>query len=267
MLVLICAILVACSSNGKDRDSNKPNMPDVFGAELHSIEYTVYKEAGEKSAYFTIMSKIDIPEDSEISLEYEGGSFEYSCTITKDNYNIDAYSRYTISFEMNNFVFVEEEISVNKIKIQCDNKEVVDLIPKKFKINYVEGESNNADLLFRGTPVAVPYEMQEFPFELCADKKLILKRIIVSNDSLTYLNKAENTNIAIGNNEQKIDIRFGIADDTLSKYTQYITSIIFVYEIDGKEYVKMTPNAYITYNPLSIYEDNFKLYYNEVLAK
>ena len=109
--------------------------------------------------------------------------------------------------------------------------------------------------------------MKEFPFELGSKQELTLKKVLISNTSLKYQNESENNNKVITSNNTNISLRFSSSDDILSKYTQYLTSIVFFYEVNGKEYVRMTPSVSITYNSLFNYKDNFKLYYEEVLRE
>jgi len=164
-------------------------------------------------------------------------------------------------------VFSDEEIIVNKLVINCDGDKSFELIPQKFIINYVEGDFSNADLLFYGTPVSTPYEMNEFPFELGGKNELTLKNITISNKLLKYENRDENVNKVINKNGEYVTLKFSTPDEELSKYTQYVTSVIFKYSVNGKEYIRMTPNVYVVYNPLFGYEDNFKMYYEEVLKR
>lgn len=267
ILTCICSVLVGCTSKGKEEDNHNNFVPEVFGAELQNIECTVYKDGGEKPVNFYFVSKINIPNNSGIDLEYKGGNFEYSYTIEMGESSIEDYSTYVISFDLKNFVFEAEKITIDKIKINYEQGKSLEIVPQKFIINYVEGDYNNDDLLFYGSPLSIPYEMKEFPFELGSKQELTLKKVLISNTSLKYQNESENNNKVITSNNTNISLRFSSSDDILSKYTQYLTSIVFFYEVNGKEYVRMTPSVSITYNSLFNYKDNFKLYYEEVLRE
>ena len=106
-------------------------------------------------------------------------------------------------------------------------------------------------------------------YEVEVEKKVKIKDIILSNEDLKIanINDLKNTEITKKSEAYEIDGEIKVNENELSKYTEYISTVVFKYEVDGEEYISFTPVKEIIYNPLIKYDENFKDYYNEVLLK
>ena len=270
LIIMLLIFLTFLGCERKEKNNNVSDLPDVFGTELFNAAYMVYgKESGSDTYDMIFMSKIDIPSDCTVDLQYTGGTFDYECDIVKDDdNNIDEYSMYTITFDVQNICFENEIINIDSIILYYDKaneEEYIELKPQKFTISYVDGNSENMDLYFIGAPMVIPPEMKKLPYEIGIEKEVVIDEIYVANEAFNILNRNDIENISMRKSEDDIEIQFSIEETNLSKYTQYFTSVVFKYTVDGVEYVKMPPNRSVAYNPLTIYDNNLEKYYNEVL--
>lgn len=270
---MIClTALTACSKNNAKVKNEK--LPDYFGPELENISCYIGEEnCVEKSIY--VMSRVDFEEGMRgamcTSVDGTGGEFDYSITYTKEDYKIDDYTLYCFNLEIENIKFDKDKLNIDSIKIfDEDAKKVLyEFKPQKFEIKKIEGNVNNDYIEYMGTPLSLPRDYLKILYELEAEKKIVIKDIILSNDDikLSNKNKIKNKEITAKDKMYPVEGIIEISENGLSKYTEYVSTVIFKYEVDGEEYISFTPVKEIVYNPLVNYEENLEEYYNEVLLK
>lgn len=271
---MIClAALTACSKNNAKVKNEK--LPDYFGPELENISCFVRNEGDyvEKSIY--VMSRKDVEECTGsalyTSVEGTGGEFDYDIEYEKGDYKIDDYTLYSFDLKIENIKFDEDKVSINSIKIfDEDGKNVIfEFKPQKFEICKIEGEENNEYIEYMSTPLTLPRDYLKLMYEVEVEKKVKIKDIILSNEDLKLanINDLKNMEITKKSGTYEIDGAIKINENELSKYTEYVSTVVFKYEVDGEEYISFTPVKEIIYNPLIKYDENFKDYYNEVLLK
>ena len=107
ILIILLSVLSLSGCGRTETTNNTSVLPDAFGVELYNAAYLVYDKEGDSDTYdILFMSKIDIPSDCRVELNYTGGTFDYDCDIVKDNdSNIDEYSMYTITLDIQNICF------------------------------------------------------------------------------------------------------------------------------------------------------------------
>lgn len=272
--IIVClTALTACSENNAKVENEK--LPDYFGPELENISCYIYSQEDyvEKSIY--VMSRKDVEECTGsalyTSVEGTGGEFDYSIEYEKGDYKIDDYTLYSFDLKVENIKFNEDKISINSIKIfDRDGKNVIfEFKPQKFEICQIDGKENNDYMQYIGTPLFLPRDYLKLMYEVEVEKKVKIKDIILSNEDLKIanINDLKNTEITKKSEAYEIDGEIKVNENELSKYTEYISTVVFKYEVDGEEYISFTPVKEIIYNPLIKYDENFKDYYNEVLLK
>lgn len=272
--IMMClTVLTACSENSTKAENE--NLPDYFGPELENISCFVHDEGDyvEKSIY--VMCRKDVEEITGSALYTEvegtGGEFDYSITYEKGEYKIDDYTLYSFDLKVENIKFNEDKVSINSVKIYDENRKdvIFEFKPQKFEICKIEGEENNEYIEYVSTPLTLPRDYLKLMYEAEAEKKVKIKDIILSNEDIRIanINDLKNTEITKKSGICEIDGAIKINENELSKYTEYVSTVVFKYEVDGEEYISFTPVKEIIYNPLIKYDENFEEYYNEVLLK
>lgn len=275
IISIICFVTLGCNENNDKSEnvSKTDNLPDYFGAELYNTSYSLYdKENSEITQYIILMSKIEIPDTVETSIDSTGGEFECNIEVIKGDYTLEEYTLYEIKLELKKIKFVDEKIEIKGINIFYDKEDLekaISIKPQKCELTYLEGNYDNWDLVFTGTPLSIPGDMKNLPYELDADKNLIVDKIELSNDDFNVTNENMCRNVEIKQNQDTkiISVEFDVEESDLSKYTQYGTSAVFYYTVGDNEYVRMTPVIQLIYNPLYEYDNIIEKYYNEVLVK
>lgn len=271
IIFIFAVMLLGCKSDdSKEVETEK--LPDYFGPELYNISCMVYDEKDEEvTQYINLMTKIEIPEALETEIESTGGRFDYSIAAKKGDYKLDDYTLYEIEIVFKNIEFTDKVININEISIYDENKQsiIVGMKPKKFEIQYLDGNYDNEDLIFSSIPLSLPRSMSDLTYELDADANLTINEIKLSNSDFVITNADDCRNIEMKKNQntELVTALFKVKEDELSEYTQYISSIIFYYMVEDMEYVKMTPVTQVIYNPTLKYDDNLAEYYNEVILK
>lgn len=275
VFLLISVLLLGCRRTGVAIDNssniNNKRLPDTFGAELYNGSYWVYGEDDAELYDISFMSRIDIPSDSMVKLQYEGGDFEcYTELIKQESKNIGEYYLYILSLDLTHISFEDKIIDINNIIIYYDKENTnnyINLEPNKFNISCVEGNTDNMDLYFKIAPIVIPCDMEQITYQVATEKTLTISDIIASNDDFCIKNVADYKNMKIGMGDKDVRLLFSVSDNELSEYTQYGTTIAIKYIVDEVEYVVIPPSRVLTYNPVTLYENNFERYYNEVLMK
>ena len=273
IMIMSGLMLFGCSSDSDNETKiKKDNLPDYFGPELYNAAYALYeKDGSEITQYINVMSRIEIPEALVVGIESTGGEFDFSITTAKGDYKIDDYTLYEIKIELKNIKFTDEVISINEISIYDESAKdkIISIKPQKCEFTYTEGNFDNDDLIFTGTPLSLPKDMNYLTYEIDADERLTINEIKLSNDDFIITNRDDCKNIEIKKNQntESVKMIFKIRETELSKYTQYITSAVFYYTEKDVEYISMTPVNQIIYNHTLEYDDNLAEYYNEVILK
>lgn len=270
ILIFILAIsMLGCSKN----DEKDSNLPDYFGAELYSIGYGIRDDEEETCKFtFCIMSKIDIPKSVSSKLNYKGGKFDSDIEVIKyedDTYKIDDYNLYSVSISIDNIEFENEKIVIEDIELGFGDKNLV-LKPKRFELVHIEGEYSN-NLIFTGTPLSTPHDMQYLSYDLNAEEKIIIKDVKLVNEDLKLTKQEQYKNLVLEKNTDEsnarlIDINFKV-DDELSKYIQYQSTAVFYFVVNDIEYINTTPINQFIFNDIFEYGNHLEEYYNEVLLK
>ncbi|MDE6208815.1 MAG: hypothetical protein K2M73_03955 [Lachnospiraceae bacterium] len=271
-IIFIFAVMLFGCKSDDSKEVETEKLPDYFGPELYNISCMVYDEKDEEvTQYINLMTKIEIPEALETEIESTGGRFDYSIAAKKGDYKLDDYTLYEIEIVFKNIEFTDKVININEISIYDENKQsiIVGMKPKKFEIQYLDGNYDNEDLIFSSIPLSLPRSMSDLTYELDADANLTINEIKLSNSDFVITNADDCRNIEMKKNQntELVTALFKVKEDELSEYTQYISSIIFYYMVEDMEYVKMTPVTQVIYNPTLKYDDNLAEYYNEVILK
>lgn len=271
ILLLVSILLVGCSNTKTEKKQNintNSELPDVWGDELNNVSFAICHDDEVKNYSYQFMSRIEIPENSSVEAVYSGGSFDCEYSIEKTDDSIGDFYRYIIKLTIQNVQFENDEINVDSIRVAYDYDKYFDLIPDEFTLRRFEGDIEQEVWYFNNAPLVIPASGNYIRYAIGVEKGFILNEVIVTNDSFKIKNIAEYMNVPIStiNATDGWELQFSVEETDRSKYTQYTTSVVFKYTVNGKEYIKDTVGDSV-YNPFVLYDNLFEMYYNEVLTK
>lgn len=263
--LILCLLLQGCVdfSNTVNNKSTS-SVPDIWGDELNNVELAVCYSEKVKTYSFQFMSNIKITNDYKVELDYTGGNFDFKYEIEKGEYSIEDYDLYYIRMEFTNFKFDDSFICIDKINVRTDGQ-YIEIVPDKFIIHNMIGEFETESWYLTNTSMIIPLSGNTYYMTIAVNNPFYLEEICLSNESFCVKNSNEWCDKEIDKlSDSQIELKFSVEETSISEYVQYTSSIVFKYEIDEQQYVK-DMIADITYNPFTIYENNFEKYYNEVL--
>jgi hypothetical protein len=269
ILGIICIVMfmvIGCSKSEEEIDYSK--LPDTFGIELYNVEVGLHCEDDyKKNLDFSFMSRIDIPLDSKIILEYNGGTMNYSYELTNMESSIEKYRAYHIALDCKDISIENDRIDISNIIIQYDKNDeenVISMKPQKCSFVRIFDAHMDEKLYFQSYAVLIPNDMNDIPFDIYTEEELVSLDSYLTNSSFKVTNKSQLEDIVIGKDNSKgLDIRFNLKKNDMATYTEYTTSIVFVYKINEKENAILSSD--VIYNMCN--DENLSKYFNEVLLK
>ncbi len=286
ILLLALSLSAYCLLAGCNKMPDKTHLPDFFGPELYDARVRILDAKSAVRLVVPLMTRLSLIDDAKsaprINVEYKNGSAVCRPWLEKSEYSKDGYQFYNIVLEVDAVDPIgTADVEVENIHILYGEQDYINVKPQRIVLEKAPENRSDEDIVFNGTPLKLPADMHVFPLEVTITNKIVLKNIVITNNSLRLVeidNGASGEILKPGNISSAIQptgshISLNAKFDSTCKekskerdFAQYVTSLLIEYQdAAGNECWAHPPILTTIYNPLTPDDESAGQYYEQIV--